>query len=189
MTQKIDVYQVLLDIGQHIPGILVVNPKQLDKKTYDYHKQNHEVYTRFHDIQLDFGISNNSFRFAGITDNYMDIYDLVVKMIDIAVDQTSKGLMINNKMTDPKPELIQSVNDTNLYVPVGFPLPTGLSKMFRDPSTVHSIDFKLPQVGRLANIIKAGNYNLTHIDIYDKERLDKERLNKEKHKSDNNNEN
>lgn len=184
MTQKINVYQVLLDIGQHLSGILVINPKQIDEKIYDYHKQNHEIYTRFNDIQLDFGISRNSFRFSGITDNYMDVYDLVVKMIDIAVDQTSKGLMVNNKMTNPKPELIQSVNDTNLYVPIGFPIPAGLAKMFRDPSTVHTINFQLPQVGRLADIIKAGNYNLTHIDIYDKERLDKE-----KHKSDNNKEN
>lgn len=175
MAEQVEVYQVLLDVGQHLPGILVINPHKLDQKTYNYHKDNHEIYSRMHDIQLDFGISPNSFRFAGITDSYMDVYDLVVKMIDIAVDQTSKGLMINNKMTNPKPELIQSVNETNLYVPIGFPLPTGLAQMFRDPSTIHPINFKLPQVGRLANILKAGTYNLNHVDLFDKERVDKKR--------------
>lgn len=174
-NQQINIYQVLLDIGQHIPGILVINPQKIDEKTYNYHKENHEIYSQLHDIQLDFGISSNSFRFAGITDNYLDIYDLVVKMIDTSVDQTSKGLMVNGKMTDPRPELIDSVNQTNLYVPMGFPIPTGLSHMFRDPSTVHQINFSLPQVGRLANIIKAGNFNLKHIDMYTKEKLDKEK--------------
>ena len=45
--------------------------------------------------------------------------------------------------------------------------------MFRDPSTVHYIDMTLPTVGRLSEIIKAGNYNLNYIDVYDKEKVDK----------------
>lgn len=177
MKQKIDVYQIILDIGLHIPGILLINPAKIDEKTYYYHKENNQIYGLQNDIRLDFGVgSRGNFRFAGITDNYLAIYDLVTKMISTAVDQTSEGLSLGSgKKINPKPQLIDSVNKTNLYVPIGFPLPGNLSKMFRDPSTVHYIDMTLPTVGRLSEILKAGNYNLNHIDIYDKEKVDKKK--------------
>lgn len=174
VKKKIDVYQVLLDVGRQIPGILVINPQKIDEKTYEYHKKNGEIYNQHHDVQLDFGIGKNNFRFAGLTDNYLDLYDLAVKMIGTSVDQTSKGLIVNGKQTEARKDLIWSVDHTNLYVPIGFPIPTGLSRMFVDPSTVHAIDFSLPQVGRLADIIKAGNYNLFNIDLFTKEKIDKE---------------
>ena len=177
MTKKVDVYQILLDIGLHIPGILLINPAEIDEKTYYYHKENGQIYGLQNDIRLDFGIgSRGNFRFAGITDDYLAIYDLVTKMISTAVDQTSEGLSLGSgKKINPKPQLIDSVNKTNLYAPIGFPLPINLSKMFRDPSTVHYIDMTLPTVGRLSEMLKAGNYNLNHIDIYDKEKVDKKK--------------
>lgn len=167
--EQVRVYQVLLDIGTHIPGILVINPHDISQELYQKRCQQNEIYSRMHDIQLDFGISSNSYRFAGITDAYNDIFDLVVKMIDTAVDATSKGLQIKGKNKMLRPELIKSVDASNLYVPKGFIIPTGLSQMFRNPATVHEIDFSLPQVGRLANIITAGTYNLLHEDDFDRD--------------------
>lgn len=164
--EQVRVYQVLLDIGTQIPGILVINPQNISQQLYQRRRKQNEIYSRMHDIQLDFGISPNSYRFAGITDAYNDIYDLVIKMIDCAVDSTSKGLQIKGKNKMLRPELIQSVDASNLYVPKGFIIPTGLTQMFRNPATVHEIDFSLPQVGRLANIIKAGTYNLFHEDDF-----------------------
>ena len=99
MTKKIDVYQILLDIGLHIPGILLINPAEIDEKTYSYHKENGQIYGLQNDIRLDFGIgSRGNFRFAGITDDYLAIYDLVTKMISTAVDQlVSPYLLIFQK--------------------------------------------------------------------------------------------
>ena len=174
VEKKIDVYQVLLDVGRQIPGILVINPQKIDEKTYEYHKKNGEIYTRHHDIHLSFGIGTNNYRFMGMTDNYLDIFDLILKMIDTSADQISKGLIVDGKQMEAQKELTWSVNHTNLYAPIGFPTPPGLTKLFTDPRTIHAIDFSLPQVGRLADIIKAGNYNLFNIDLFTKEKIDKE---------------
>lgn len=171
-TNKYQVYQVLLDIGQNINGILVINPAKISEEMYHHFIKSKAIYQRNHDITLDFGVTNVSFRFAGITDSYLDIYDLVTKMIFTAVDQTSTGLMVKEEQAKAKQALINSVNQTELYLPNDMILPSGLAQMFQNSATIHRINFDLAQkgIGRLADMLKAGNYNLTHIDMYDKER-------------------
>lgn len=159
-------YQIMLDLGKQINSLLVIHPYKVTYKMYQYYAKRDAIYREGKDIKLDFGITPVSFRFAGVTDDYGSIYDLVTKIIYTAVDQTSQALLNKENNEKVKQQLIQSINNAQLFYPEGFIVPSGMLSMFREQSTIHAINFDLAEhgVGRLADMIKAGKYNLTHTD-------------------------
>lgn len=159
-NDTIKVYQVLYDVSVTLPGFLVINRQMITQKRYDYLDSIKSVQHPGKDIVLDFGISKNSFRFSGITEDYLGITDLASKMIVAAVDTFRKGIELDNGHTF-NPDLRKSVDNTQCFIPEGLILPAGLSKMFT-ADKVHSYSSSLPQVGRLGDILYAGNYNLKH---------------------------
>lgn len=165
-NDTIQVYQVLYDVGVTLPGFLVINRQNITTKRYAYLDSIKSVQHHGKDIVLDFGISKNSFRFSGITEDYLGITDLASKMIVAAVDTFRKGIELDNGHTF-KPDLRKSVDQSECFAPDGLILPAGLSKMFT-ANKVHYYSTNFPQVGRLGDILYAGNYNLTHQDIFDK---------------------
>lgn len=159
-------YQVILDLGKQINSLLVIHPYKVTSEIYQHYQKRDALYRDGKDIKLDFGITPVSFRFVGVTDDYASIYDLVTKVIYTAVDQTSQALLNKENNSDVKDQLINSINNAQLFYPEGFIVPSGLLSMFRDQSTIHAISFTLAEngVGRLADMLKAGKYNLTHTD-------------------------
>lgn len=167
MNDTIQVYQILYDVGVTRPGFLVINQQSITKKRYQQLDNQHNIQHTGQDIVLDFGIAKHTFRFSGITDNYLGITDLASQMIVSSVDTFKKGIELDNGHTY-QPDLRKSVDNTQCFIPEGLILPAGLSKMFT-VDKVHYYSTSLPQVGRLGDILYAGTYNLTHQDIFDKD--------------------
>ena len=159
-NDTIQVYQVLYDVGVTLPGFLVINRQNITTKRYAYLDSIKSVQHPGKDIVLDFGISKNSFRFSGITEDYLGITDLASKMIVAAVDTFRKGIELDNGHTY-QPDLRKSVDQSECFAPEGFIMPSGLAKMF-PPDKSHYYSSSLPQVGRLGDILYAGNFNLKH---------------------------
>lgn len=157
-------YQIMLDLGKNINSLLVIHPYKVTDKMYQHYAKRDALYREGKDIKLDFGITPVSFRFVGVTDDYGSIYDLVTKIIYTAVDQTSQALLNKENNENVKQQLIQSINNAQLFYPEGFIVPSDLLRMFKKQSSTHAISFNLAEhgVGRLADMIKAGKYNLTH---------------------------
>lgn len=160
MNDTVQVYQVLYDVSVTLPGFLVINRQNITTKRYAYLDSIKSVQHPGKDIVLDFGISKNSFRFSGITEDYLGITDLASKMIVAAVDTFNKGIELDNGHTF-SPDLRASVDKTECFAPEGLILPSGLAQMFT-ADKVHFYSSSLPQVGRLGDILYAGNYNLKH---------------------------
>lgn len=159
-------YQVMLDLGQHIDSILVINPFKVNETIFNHYQARKAIYREGSDIKLDFGITSVSFRFVGVTDDYNSLYDLVTKIIYTAVDQTSQALLNKENNSDIKDQLINSINNAQLFYPEGFIVPSEILRMFQKQPSTHAISFTLAEngVGRLADMLKAGKYNLTHTD-------------------------
>lgn len=166
-NDQLEVYQVLYDIGVDRPGFLVINRQSITKKRYQQLDNQHKIQHSGHDIVLDFGIAKHTFRFSGITESYLGLTDLASQMIVSSVDTFKKGIELDNGHIY-QPDLRKSVDNTQCFIPEGLILPAGLSKMFM-ADKVHYYSTNFPQVGRLGDILYAGNYNLTHQDIFDKD--------------------
>lgn len=157
---QLEVYQVLYDVGVDRPGFLVINRQSITKKRYQQLDNQHKIQHSGHDIVLDFGIAKHTFRFSGITESYLGLTDLASQMIVSSVDTFKKGIELDNGHTY-QPDLRKSVDNTQCFIPEGLILPAGLAKMF-PPDKSHYYSISLPQVGRLGDILYAGNYNLKH---------------------------
>lgn len=159
-------YQVMLDLGKQIDSILVINPFKVSETIFKHYQTRKAIYREGADIKLDFGITSVSFRFVGVTDDYNSLYDLVTKIIYTAVDQTSQALLNKENNSDIKDQLINSINNAQLFYPEGFIVPSEILRMFQKQPSTHAISFTLAEngVGRLADMLKAGKYNLTHND-------------------------
>lgn len=166
-NNQLIVYQVLYDVGVDRPGFLVINRQPITEKRYQQLDNQHKIQHSGHDIVLDFGITKHTFRFSGITENYLGLVDLASQMIVSSVDTFKKGIELDNGHIY-QPDLRPSVDKSECFVPEGMILPSGLSKMFT-ANKVHYYSTSFPQVGRLGDILYAGNYNLTHIDMFDKD--------------------
>lgn len=160
----IRIYQVLYDIGVTLPGYLVINSTAIKPERYKELDQEHHILHENKDIVLDFGLSDRGYRFAGLTENYLGIYDLTSQMIVSAVDVFQKGMELDNGETY-HPDLRPSVDKSECFAPEGMILPSGMEKMFT-PSKIHYYSKSLPQVGRLGTILEAGNYTLNHSDMF-----------------------
>lgn len=166
-NNQLIVYQVLYDVGVDRHGFLVINRQPITEKRYQQLDNQHKIQHSGHDIVLDFGITKHTFRFSGITESYLGLVDLASQMIVSSVDTFKKGIELDNGHIY-QPDLRPSVDKSECFVPEGMILPSGLSKMFT-ANKVHYYSTSLPQVGRLGDILYAGNYNLTHQDIFDKD--------------------
>lgn len=166
-NNQLIVYQVLYDIGADRPGFLAINRQFITKKRFQQLDNQHKIQHSGQDIVLDFGIAKHTFRFSGITENYLGLTDLASQMIVSSVDTFKKGIELDNGHTY-QPDLRSSVDKSECFVPEGMILPAGLSKMF-PANKVHYYSTSLPQVGRLGDILYAGTYNLTHQDMFDKD--------------------
>lgn len=165
-NNQLIVYQVLYDVGVSRHGFLVINRQSITKKRYQQLDNQHKIQHSGKDIVLDFGIAKHTFRFSGITENYLGLTDLASQMIVSSVDTFKKGIELDNGHIY-QPDLRKSVDQSECFIPEGLILPAGLAKMF-PPDNTHYYSTSLPQVGRLGDILYAGNYNLTHIDMFDK---------------------
>lgn len=159
-NDQLEVYQVLYDIGVDRPGFLVINRQSITKKRYQQLDNQHKIQHSGHDIVLDFGIAKHTFRFSGITESYLGLTDLASQMIVSSVDTFKKGIELDNGHIY-QPDLRNSVDQSECFAPEGFIMPSGLAQMF-PPEKSHHYSTSLPQVGRLGDILYAGNFNLKH---------------------------
>lgn len=156
------VYQVALDISYHksVPGIMTVIPVHISdsdmKKLID---KNMLWRTNDSDINLSFGYTKLGERFMGSTDNYSSIVDLSAKMITTALEQTEKGINIDDNHYEAQQEYVDSLNDTVLYVSDDMILPPGFGSLFT-PDKIKSLSSSIPTVGRLKDIVDSSRFNI-----------------------------
>ena len=160
------VYQVLYDIGVKYPGMLVINCRDISDKQLERLEKQNKIYRNDRRTELDFGFTEHTYRFAGITDQYLMIDDLVSQMIVMSLETVQKGISVKDYQAHP--DLLKAVDQTKCYLPEGFIPTTEINKMFT-VDRIHYYSTSLSQVGRLGDILYAGTYNLTHQDIFDKD--------------------
>ena len=170
-TNTIPLYQILYDVGVQQTGYLVINPLKVDETKYHDLLKRKRIFHQGSDIYMDFGITKHTFRFSLLTDEYLSIAEIVSRMIVTSLDTYKKGIDLtdlkssapdNDQLNETNPDLRRSVDNTQLFLPEGMIMPSGLATLFVDSTTVHYYHKSLPQVGRLGDILYAGNYSFEH---------------------------
>lgn len=153
------VYQVLYDIGVKYPGMLVINCRDISDKQLERLEKQNKIYRNDRRTELDFGFTEHTYRFAGITDQYLMIDDLVSQMIVMSLETVQKGISIKDYQAHP--DLLKAVDQTKCYLPEGFIPTTEINKMFATGGNICYYNKELTNIGRLGNILKAGDFTLT----------------------------
>ena len=146
------VYQVLYDIGVKYPGMLVINCRDISDKQLERLEKQNKIYRNDRRTELDFGFTEHTYRFAGITDQYLMIDDLVSQMIVMSLETVQKGISIKDYQAHP--DLLKAVDQTKCYLPE-------INKMFATGGRICYYNRELTNIGRLGNILKAGDFTLT----------------------------